>query len=130
MLIQASPRSKVPILTGLLAVAVLVFVLLFIYPGFVNHRPEASPSASQDNSPLTLRVEHTGTDLLLTWNRESAAIRNATKAALSIADGDRHENYDMDRSQLQTGSIVYSPLGGDVRLSNGSDRQERESYGH
>jgi TonB family protein len=111
---EAKPVSKVPMLTGLVAAALLGFVLLFIYPGFSRHWQRASGSASQDSSPLTLRVEHTGTDLLLTWNREAAAIRSASRATLSISDGDRHENYGMDLAQLRTGSIVYSPLGGDV----------------
>jgi protein TonB len=114
LLIQPSPASKVPLLVGLLAAALLAFVLLFVYPGFLTHRQGTPTTASQDSSPLTLRIEHTGTDLLLTWNRDSAAIRNASRAALSISDGERHEKYDMDLGQLQTGSIVYSPMGGDV----------------
>jgi hypothetical protein len=61
-----------------------------------------------------LSVEHSGTDLLLTWNRDAAAIRSASHATLTINDGERHENYEMDLAQLRTGSIVYSPLGGDV----------------
>ena len=110
----ASRGSKVPMLAGLLAAVLLVLVLLFVYPGFLHHSQRPSTAVNQDSSPLTLRVEHTGTDLLLTWNRDSAAIRNAARATLSISDGDRHENYDMDLAQLKTGSIVYSPLGGDV----------------
>ena len=62
----------------------------------------------------TLRVEHSAGDLLLTWNRESDAIRNARNGVLTIADGDRSENHPMDRSELQNGSIVYSPLTADV----------------
>jgi TonB family protein len=111
---EAKPASKVPMLTGLLAAALLGFVLLFIYPGFLNHFRRASESAPQDSSPLTLSVEHSGTDLLLTWNRESAAVRNASQATLSILDGDRHETYNMDLVQLRTGRILYSPMGGDV----------------
>ena len=106
--------SKVPMLTGILAAALLAFVLLFVYPGFLHHSSRSSSGVTQDSSPLTLRVEHTGTDLLLTWNRDSAAIQNASHATLAITDGDRHENYDMDLAQLRTGSIVYSPLGADV----------------
>jgi TonB family protein len=113
-LAESKRSSKVPLLTGLLAAALLAFVLLFIYPGFVHQWQRPSGNVVQDSSPLTLRVEHTGTDLLLTWNRESAAIRSASRATLSISDGERHENYDMDLGQLRTGSIVYSPLGGDV----------------
>ena len=53
-------------------------------------------------------------DLLLTWNKNSAAIGNANHGVLSINDGERHENYDMDANQLTTGSIVYTPVTGDV----------------
>jgi TonB family protein len=111
---DAKRPSKVPMLTGILAAALLAFVLLFVYPGFLHHSSHSSSGVTQDSSPLTLRVEHTGTDLLLTWNRDSAAIQNASHATLAITDGDRHENYDMDLAQLRTGSIVYSPLGADV----------------
>jgi TonB family protein len=114
--VAAGPKvaSKVPMLTGLLAAAILAFVLLFVYPGFLHRSQHAALPNTVDSSPLTLHVEHTGTDLLLTWNRDAAAIRNASHATLTINDGERHENYDMDLSQLRTGSIVYSPLGGDV----------------
>ena len=52
--------------------------------------------------------------MLLTWNRDAEAIRNASKAVLSISDGDQHENVDMDLAQLANGSIVYSPSGTDI----------------
>jgi protein TonB len=61
-----------------------------------------------------LRIERTATDLLLTWNRDSDAVRNAKKAVLSISDGDRQENLDLNLSDLRNGSIVYSPLSSDV----------------
>jgi protein TonB len=96
----------------IIAAALLLAIFLFIYPG-VLHRGHAAMPA-QDASPLTLRIERTGTDILLTWNRDSEAIRNASHAVLSISDGERHENYDMDLGQLRNGSIVYSPLTADV----------------
>ena len=82
--------------------------MLFVYPGLLRHR------GGRPVIPLTLRVEHSAGDLLLTWNRESDAIRNARNGVLTIADGDRSENHPMDRSELQNGSIVYSPLTADV----------------
>jgi protein TonB len=108
-----SRGSRVVLLALGLLVAVLVGVGLFVYPGFLVHsRHETAVVA--DNSPLTLRVEPTGTDLLLTWNKNSNAIRNASKGALSITDGDRHEDYPMGPNELLTGSIVYSPISPDV----------------
>lgn len=80
---------------------------IFLFPG--SSRRSAKPPAA-----LTLRIEHTATDLLLTWNRDSEAVRNAKKAVLSITDGDRQENLDMNLSDLRNGSVVYSPLTADV----------------
>ena len=51
---------------------------------------------------------------MLTWNRESNAIKSATRAVLSISDGAQHENVDMDLALLRSGSIEYSPSSSDV----------------
>ena len=66
-------------------------------------------------SPLGLRVEHSGTDLLLTWNGDSYAAKNGQRAVLQVFDGDHHQSYDIDRQQLTSGlGLVYSPLTKDV----------------
>jgi protein TonB len=61
-----------------------------------------------------LRVERSNGELLLTWNRDADAIKNASKATLTISDGEQHENVSMDLAQLANGSIVYSPSGTDI----------------
>ena len=53
-------------------------------------------------------------DIVLTWNRDSDAIKAASRAVLSISDGAQHENVEMDLAQLRNGSIVYSPVTSDV----------------
>ena len=87
---------------------------LFVYPGFMRTTSKPPAPAHQDSSQLQLRVERAAGELLLTWNRDSDAIRNASKAVLEITDGDQHENVDMDLAQLANGSIVYSPSGTDI----------------
>ncbi len=59
-------------------------------------------------------MERAAGELLLTWNRDSVAVRNASKGVLEITDGDQHENVQMDLAQLNNGSIVYSPSGTDI----------------
>lgn len=87
--------------------------VLFIYPGVLRHANLPAISG-QDSSPLALRAERSGSELLLTWNNDSSAIRNATRAVLSISDGEQHENVEMDLSQLRNGRIEYLPVTGDV----------------
>lgn len=110
---KAAPAGSKNMLIGVVAAVVLLIgMVLFVYPGVLRHGGK-TPTAS-DLASLSLRVERTGTDILLTWSRDSIAIQRANHAVLSISDGDRHENYDMDVNQLRSGSIVYSPLTADV----------------
>jgi TonB family protein len=111
---ESSGKGKITWIAGAAAIAALVAVVLFIYPGVLRHTKPAISAPIQDSSPLSLRVERSAGELLLTWNRDSDAIRNASHAVLSISDGPQRENIDMDLAQLRTGSIVYSPATGDV----------------
>jgi protein TonB len=113
---ESQGSGKLMLIIGAIAVVLAVVVVLFFYPGYLKHGNE-SATAGSTAAELTLRVEPSGTDLLLTWNKNSTAIANAVHGVLSINDGDRHENYDMDAKQLKTGNIVYAPQTGDVSFN-------------
>jgi protein TonB len=108
---ESQGSGKVMLVLAGIAVTVAILVVLFVYPGYMVHRQTATVEQPAD---LSLRVEPSGTDLLLTWNKNCNAVADATHGVLSINDGERHENYDMDAAQLKTGSIVYTPVTGDV----------------
>ena len=113
---ESQGSGKLMLVLGGIAATVAILVALFVYPGYLtrSHQPTAVESQA---ARLTLMVEPSGTDLLLTWNKNSAAIANASHGVLSINDGDQHENFDMDAKQLTTGSIVYTPKTGDVSFN-------------
>jgi TonB family protein len=96
------------------AASVALFVALFVYPGLLRTNSKPPAPVSKDSSQLQLRVERAAGELLLTWSPDAEAIRNASKAVLSITDGDQHENVQMDLAQLSTGRILYSPSGKDI----------------
>jgi TonB family protein len=97
------------------AASVVLFVGLFVYPGVLRtSSPKPTVAAHQDSSPLQLRVERAAGELMLTWNPDSDAIRNASKAVLAITDGDQHQNVDMDLALLASGKVMYSPSGTDI----------------
>ena len=98
------------------AASIALFVTLFVYPGLLRHNGKTAASVRQDSSQLQLRVERSAGELLLTWNPDADAIRNASKAVLSISDGDQHENVQMDVAQLASGRIVYSPSSTDINF--------------
>ena len=107
--VEPAPKSTKGLKLVLAALAAItLFVLFFVYPGLLRQSSKAPAATQADGSPLQLRVERTNGDILVTWNRDAEAIRNATKAVLTINDGDQHENVAMDLAQLRNGSIVYS----------------------
>lgn len=110
------PKSnKMVWITAGAAAALLLLSGALIYPR-VGHKTPAHPAAapSQDTAGLALHVEQSPKDLLLTWNRDAAAIKNAARATLAITDGDQHENVNLDLGQLRNGSVEYLPTGSDV----------------
>ena len=109
--VESQGSGKLMMVLGGIAVTVAILVVLFVYPGYMMHRQTATVEQPAD---LKLLVEPSGTDLLLTWNKNCNAIAEANHGVLSINDGERHENYDMDAAQLKNGSIVYTPVTGDV----------------
>jgi TonB family protein len=102
----------------LVAAAIGMLVLggggLIVYPTLVHRVNRPARTAQQDSSPLALRAERTAGGMLLTWNRDLPVIQSASKVVLSISDGDRHENIQLDPNQVRTGSILYQPNTGDV----------------
>ena len=112
---EAAPRSTKGLKLVLAALfAMVLFVVLFVYPGLMRQSSKTPEGTQADGSPLQLRVERTNGELLLTWNRDSEVIRGATKAVLTINDGAQHESVEMDLAQLRNGSIVYSPQTADI----------------
>lgn len=98
------------------AFPILLSGVLFVYPG-VFRKGGTSGLTRQDSSALALHVERNAGELILTWNRDSEVIRNASRAVLSITDGQQHEDAQMDLAQLKMGSIQYSPATADVVFS-------------
>jgi len=101
------------VVAAALGMLVLVGGWLVVYPMLMK-RPSPAIPVAQDSSPLSLRVERTSGGMLLTWNRDLPVIQNASKVVLSISDGDRHENIQLDPNQVRTGSILYPPITQDV----------------
>ena len=96
--------------------SIALFVGLFVYPGWLHNNSKPTAPARGDDNQLQLKVERANGELLLTWNPDAEVIKSASKAVLSINDGDQKENVDMDLAQLAQGKIVYSPTGSDIRF--------------
>ena len=108
--------SKLVWAVAVVALAAVLGGGYMLYPGF--HKAARVPSAASDTTDLGLRVEHSGPDLLLTWNRDSYGAKNGKHGVLQVFDGDNHQNYEIDREQLTSGlGVVYSPQTQDVSFA-------------
>jgi protein TonB len=97
------------------AATMAVLVGLFVYPGVLRTGSKQPATAAvvtkSPAGPLQLNVERSAGELLVTWNPDLPAVKNATKGVLAITDGEVHENVDMDLTMIARGGIVYSPTG-------------------
>lgn len=108
---EPAARSKRSLLLiGLAGIVVIGLVGIAMW----NFSRGGAPAAQPEVASLNLRVERSGGQLLLSWNRSLPLIQTAQRAILSISDGDHREDVEMDLGQLRTGSIVYSPITSDV----------------
>ncbi len=108
--VEARPSSKRRLWIGLALLLVAIAAGLI----FWLRARSAAPTATPEASALGLRVERSGGQLLLSWNRSLPLLQTAQRAILSISDGDHREDVEMDLGQLRGGSIVYSPITSDV----------------
>jgi TonB family protein len=72
------------------------------------------PVEQAQTDPLSLKVDRSAGQLLLSWNRNASAIQTASRAVLTISDGDHREDVDLDLGTLRNGNISYSPMTNDV----------------
>jgi TonB family protein len=129
--VQISPSLPSPLTPGhafLLAgggVAAIVITVFLVSSGVRSTHVSAAGPAST----LDLRVRVESERLVLSWNPEAAVARTADQAVLSILDGGRAEDVELDLAFFRGGSVVYAPLGRDVtfRLWVKDSRQPAEA---
>jgi hypothetical protein len=95
------------------------FLLLGLLLGFQAARtfnPGGVAGASGDPYAFKLTVFPTGDNLHVKWERQAASIMNAQRASLFIRDGSYTKEVQMDVPQLQTGSVIYRKLTGQVQF--------------
>jgi hypothetical protein len=66
---------------------------------------------------IGLSVTRSGDNLNVRWDRQSKPVRAAVKGTLTIQDGSRRSELEMDAVQLQGGALIYRPSGKQVRFT-------------
>ncbi|MBZ5609046.1 MAG: hypothetical protein LAP38_12365 [Acidobacteriia bacterium] len=109
--------------TAALAIASVVLLLVLGDRGrtAVRTAPAAESvttpaTAASYASPLGLRVTSKPQQLQVYWNRDAAAIHDASKGVMKVSDGEVSEVIPFDVRQLQDGYLVYRPQTNDVSV--------------
>jgi hypothetical protein len=82
---------------------------------------------SSDPYDLKLSLSNAASTLTLSWDRRSPAIRSARRGTVSIEDGQVKMTRDLEASELQNGSIVYTPATSSVHFRLQVFPKERDS---
>ncbi|HTA46795.1 MAG TPA: hypothetical protein VK789_30335 [Bryobacteraceae bacterium] len=72
---------------------------------------QAEPLQEED---ISLNVERKNGSAVLTWNHASPAVQRAESGLLVIVDAGKQQELHLDRTELETGRIVYVPGSNDV----------------
>ncbi len=100
----------------LLAASALLALLIVVYSQLSKRTEDTAKAKAANDSHLGLKLEPAGSGWRLSWNPDAPVTSKATKGHLLISDGSFRKFLDLDSSDLQGGSIVYTPLTDDVVL--------------
>jgi hypothetical protein len=104
--VETPPRQSVWKLWQLGTLAGLVFGIGLLAGLWLAPKPAPGPATNLYS--LGLSATPAGdSSVHIAWNRNAAAIRAASGGMLYIRDGQSARAVEMDRTQLQTGSITY-----------------------
>ena len=72
------------------------------------------PRSVSAHADFSLELQRAGTDYRVTWDGQSPVVQAAKRGTLLIRDGSYEKELTLDRDQLATAGIVYSPATTDV----------------
>jgi hypothetical protein len=117
----SSRQIGLGLLSGIGVIAIIAAAVSFLGPAKTESNrlsapPERQPApvinAPQPQRTLGLTLALSGNALWLRWQNE--AVQQAERAVLQIQDGGARRQIELDRKQLEKGSVLYVPAGGDV----------------
>jgi TonB family protein len=102
----------------LLGAAVAIFAI-WRFTGTDGTKPVPASSVNVIRSAdagLDLRVTRSGSDLEITWNRQTAAATNARAGFLYITDSGERTDILLEQVHLKTGRVLYRPRSRDIEI--------------
>ena len=119
----------------MMAIALLAALLVVAIVAYNWRRPadraERRDAVVSTSGLLALKVNRSGSDFEVSWDRSSSAVQQALAGTLTIRDGGLTRILQLDRRQLQEGRILYTPSVGDLdfrlEIATNDHRTQAES---
>ncbi len=125
------PRNPSPWAGLLVRFAVIVAATIALVFSAIRYisapkpvHPETAASGTSGGL-LGLQADQTRDGLLVSWNQRAPEIASAGRGVLLIQDGTAQKSLELDKSQLASGNVLYTPAGDDIEF-----RLEVYSEGH
>jgi hypothetical protein len=121
-ILSAEESPKAPIRLEWRWLLVPGFLAIASVTGFVayrnldNARAPAGLASPLPALPLKLSVSDRKGQLDVTWDRNAGVVTKANRGVLSISDGGKRRDLELNGLQLRNGRVLYSRLSGDVSL--------------
>jgi len=130
-------RRRIPVIAALLATAAAILLAAFLFnrsrtphpprlpavtamtPPVKATTPAATKQQPVQNTAVLFNVERREGTAILSWNHEAPAVKDADYALLIIEDGEDGRNRQelrLNRTDLETGRLVYIPRRRDVNF--------------
>lgn len=102
----ASPATR----AGMVVLSlVLLAAAVFVFRSQFSALPDATVHAN--SMGLGMKVDRQGSALLMNWDRQSAAVLEATEATFTITQGTQIKVLKLSPGELHNGGILYTPHG-------------------
>jgi TonB family protein len=116
-LLPKAPRTKTNGLLWLLSAGLFVLAIAMTFAWAhtraqyltLTRDPRSVLGRLAQTSGLHMQAEDSGDGILLSWDRNAAAVRSGTQGLLHIQDGSEQRTIYLDPSDIANSSIVYRP---------------------
>jgi TonB family protein len=88
----------------------VVAILGAVFFGGETNRVSTTEAQAPDDVHLGLKLERSGPNWEVSWDKNADVLLEAVGGDLSITDGQKTKQFDLDPGELRSGHIVYTPV--------------------
>ena len=104
------------VVIGVSLVTTVSIIRARLFPDASRHFVQSPVTTQASTRSLGLRTSLRNGDLEVTWNHDSADVKNASSGMLTIHDGGADRVLPLSETMVRTGNVMYSPLGPHLKV--------------